>query len=144
MILPRNDANIARLAGRDGFFIHVKLHRALDGRDRAQHGEERDEDPVQNDWNGSAKVALLSIVRGLDAWNTIARFTRDPDAAHIASELQRLRPEVEEEFPNAWRFVRPGFDQDVSRPLTPRRDGRLGIDCARYESVTSSKSRAMR
>ena len=73
------------------------------GRPRSQHGEERDEDPVQNDWNGPAKVAL--------------RFTRDPDAAHIARELQRLRPEVEEEFPNAWRFVRPGFDQDV-RPST--------------------------
>jgi hypothetical protein len=76
------------------------------------HGEEWDEDPVQNDWNGSAKVALISIVRGIDAWNTIARFTGDPDAAHIAKQLHGLRPEVEEEFPNAWRFVRPGFDQE--------------------------------
>jgi hypothetical protein len=107
-------ANAIETAGRDGFFIHVKLHRALDGRDRTQHGEEWDENPVQNDWNGSAKVALISIVRAIDAWNTIARFTHDPDAAHIAKELQELRPNVEQQFPHAWRFMRPGFDQEDS------------------------------
>ena len=36
---------------------------ALDGRDRFQRDEaECDGNPVQNDWNGSAKVALISPV----------------------------------------------------------------------------------
>src|SRR5207245_1517733 len=52
---------------RDSTFITVKLHRALDGRDRYQH-DERGDDPVQNDWNGSAKVALISLERSEAAW----------------------------------------------------------------------------
>jgi hypothetical protein len=39
---------------------------------RPIHGEEGDEDdPVQNDWNGSAKVALISIERSIDAWDEV-------------------------------------------------------------------------
>jgi hypothetical protein len=60
------------IASRDAVFIGVKLRRALDGRDRPIHGEEGDEDdPVQNDWNGSAKVALISIERSIDAWDEV-------------------------------------------------------------------------
>src|SRR4029079_8449312 len=48
----------------DVMFIAIKLRRALDGRDRYQTGGEAwDDDPVQNDWNGSAKVALISLER---------------------------------------------------------------------------------
>src|SRR5688500_15364445 len=54
------------IAMHDAFFIAAKLRRALDGRDRHEHGEEVDDHPVQNDWNGSAKVALISIERSAD------------------------------------------------------------------------------
>lgn len=47
------------IATHDAFLVTVKLNRALDGRDRHQRGEEDDDHPVQNDWNGSAKVALI-------------------------------------------------------------------------------------
>jgi hypothetical protein len=99
------------IASRDGFFIHVKLLRALDGRDRMMHGEDVDEGPIQNDWNGSAKVALISIVRSITAWSSIADATGDSGARCIAEALAALRGEVEVEFPDAWRFVRPGLDQ---------------------------------
>jgi hypothetical protein len=41
----------------------------------------------------------------------IAQSTGDADARHIAEELRNLRREVEQAFPAAWKFSRPGFDQ---------------------------------
>lgn len=73
-------ADALDIAGRDGIFIHVKLRRALDGRDRAMHGEDFDDDSIQNDWNGSAKVALISIVRSIKAWEVIACATCGRDS----------------------------------------------------------------
>jgi hypothetical protein len=65
----------------DSHFIQVKLRRALGGRDEAVHGDTEVEDPIQNDWNGSAKIALISIERSSTAWQVIASTTGDPDAA---------------------------------------------------------------
>jgi hypothetical protein len=105
-------ADALAVASWDSHFIHVTLHRAMRGRDDTQHDREfGDDDPIQNDWNGSAKVALISIDRSIEAWDVIARATKDADAAHIAQELGRLRHEVEQGFPNARKFVRPGFDR---------------------------------
>ena len=108
--VKREAAEAVDVASRDGFFIRVKLHRALDGRDRAVHGEDFEDHPIQNDWNGSAKVALISIVRSTKAWDVIARATGDPDARHIKQELTYLQRDVERHFPDAWKFMRPGFD----------------------------------
>jgi len=94
----------------DFALIEVKLRRALSGRDEFLEGDGFDDDPVQNDWNGSAKVALISIARSIQAWAAIAEATSDADAAHIADELRTLRDEAERMFPDAWRFIRPGFD----------------------------------
>ena len=104
-------ADALEVAAWDSSFIHVKLHRALRGRDEAQRGENfGDDHPIQNDWNGSAKVALISIERSLKAWNVIADVTGDPDARHVAEELMVLRTEVDRAFPKARKFRRPGFD----------------------------------
>lgn len=99
------------IASWDCHLIAAKVHRALGGRDEAEHGESPDDDPIQNDWNGSAKVALISLDRSVSAWNTMAAATADPDAAAIVERLRALRLDVERAFPNAMRFVRPGFDQ---------------------------------
>ena len=105
-------ADALDVIGWDSLLIATKLHRALDGRDRAHRGESLgDDDPIQNDWNGSAKVALISIVRSARAWEAIARATDDPDAAHVASELRKLWRDVEIVFPDVRKFIRPGFDQ---------------------------------
>src|SRR5262249_45106434 len=61
----------------DSVFIGPKLGRALDGRDRYYHGEDLEEDPIQSDWNGSAKVAIISIERSEAAWRLIADVTGD-------------------------------------------------------------------
>jgi hypothetical protein len=102
-------AEALKVAAWDCLFIPVKLHRAMHGRDSFQRGV-ADEDPVQNDWNGTAKVALISIARSIDAWDVLADATADPDARHVSDSLRRLRIEVEAGFPDAWKFIRPGFD----------------------------------
>ena len=96
------------VASWDCFFIHVKLHRAQSGADDARR--ERELRRIQTDWNGSAKVALISIVRSIAAWETIAEVTGDADAAQVTTELRALQKEAEAAFPNAWKFHRPGFD----------------------------------
>lgn len=109
-------ADALQVAAWDCFFIPVKLHRALHGRDTFEHGQAPDEDPVQNDWNGTAKVALISIRRSIQAWDVLAQTTGDPDALQVATALRSLKAEVEEGFPDAWRFMRPGFDAAPPRP----------------------------
>jgi hypothetical protein len=65
---------------------------------------------VQNDANGRAKVALLSITRSTEAWMILASATGMRTPAEIADLLADLRLEVEHAFPDAWRFRRPGLD----------------------------------
>jgi hypothetical protein len=97
----------------DSSLIGAKLHRALHGRDEYQHGDRfGDNHPIQNDWNGSAKVALTSIERSAAAWRTIASCSSGEVPALMADHLEQLRTEVEREFPDARSFVRPGFDEE--------------------------------
>ena len=113
-IRARADALLAEaleIVARDSAFIHAKLSRALDGRDRFPTGEESEDDPVQNDWNGSAKIALISIERAIEAWYTIAETASDSRAAALGDQLSELQREARREFPRAEEFVRPGFDE---------------------------------
>ena len=96
----------------DSAFIGAKIHRALDGRDRFERGDEPfEDDPVQSDWNGSAKVALISVERSESAWQTIAAASSDPVATILADQLAAMRNLLMEAFPEAMQFVRPGFDE---------------------------------
>jgi hypothetical protein len=100
------------VAAHDAMFIAAKLHRAVDGRDRWHSGDEGiDALGVQTDWNGSAKIALLSIERSRLAWQTIAGVAHDAEASTVAERLEALRGLVRDEFPRAMEFVRPGFDE---------------------------------
>lgn len=96
--------------GRDCFLIHAKIMRALDGRDESPDGTWFEESPVQSDWNGSAKVALLSIQRSEPAWRIVAASTRDEASTVLADALAALHEEMNREFPRAMEFRRPGFD----------------------------------
>ena len=107
---PPELADALEIARWDCFFIHVKLHRAQRGLDEATYGKRCRKLRVQTDWNGSAKVALISIARSIAAWDVIAKTTSHSDAAQVAMELRALQQEVEKMFPNAWKFHRPGFD----------------------------------
>jgi len=99
------------IVAHDSAFIGAKIHRALDGRDRFEHEEAFEDDAVQNDWNGSAKVALISVERSETAWQTIAAAASDPVATILAEQLADLRGLIVEAFPHAKSFVRPGFDE---------------------------------
>jgi hypothetical protein len=103
-------AEALAIVAHDASFITVKLHRALDGRDLYRGGEEFEDDPVQRDFNGSAKVALISIERSAAAWRAIAEAGGGPTSREFAELLAELQREVEAEFPNARAFRRPGFD----------------------------------
>jgi hypothetical protein len=94
----------------DVFLIGAKLRRALSGRDR-RHEEDWDDDPIQNDWNGSAKVALISLARSEAAWQTVAKLPDNGGAAIVVDTIARLRMEANRQFPDAMRFKRPGFDE---------------------------------
>ncbi len=99
------------IAAWDATFVPAKLYRALVGRDNHEQGEDFDDDPVQNDWNGSAKVALICLERSEAAWQMIAQATGDVEAAALAERMAGLREQVEKAFPHARSFIRPGFDQ---------------------------------
>lgn len=99
------------VVGWDVWLVGAKIHRALHGRDESRSGEMPDDDPVQNDWNGSAKVALISLARSESAWRTIAQAVSDERAAVFADGLGHLRRALERDFPDAIAFVRPGFDE---------------------------------
>ncbi|HET7619219.1 MAG TPA: hypothetical protein VFK20_11980, partial [Vicinamibacterales bacterium] len=82
---------------------------ALNGRDEDPTGSISD-GPLQSDWNGSAKVALLSLERSERAWQVVARALGNDGAAVLAEHAGRLRKQMMTEFPRAMDFRRPGFD----------------------------------
>ena len=71
-------------------------------------------DVVQNDWNGSAKVARLGIAESRKAWDalmTAGQATPDSTMRRMIELLDRIDAEAEARFPRAMEFVRPGFDE---------------------------------
>jgi hypothetical protein len=91
------------------YFIGAKVMRAVRG--SLEEKEERyDEFPSDSD--GSAKIALIAIDRSIAAWAVIQHYITDGDKEVIAiiAFLDGLRQAVEETFPKARSFVRPGFD----------------------------------
>lgn len=100
--------------------LRAKLYRALGG--RAESSDDTDVDPVQNDWNGSAKVARLAIVESVAAWDVLFVAGETPYDAPIRErrrELEEMDEEIARRFPRAMEFVRPGFDEsDVTAAAT--------------------------
>lgn len=97
--------------GWDLTLIGAKLARAFFSRGLSTTIGGPPDDLVQNDWNGSAKVALISLERSEAAWLTLIAATPDPMPGTLADALAGLRRAVCIEFPDAPSFVRPGFDE---------------------------------
>jgi hypothetical protein len=93
--------------------VSAKTHRALHGfAERDTLGV--DEDPIQNDWNGSAKVARIAIAESQRAWDTLLRVGQAPPDARLRQTrelLDRIDAGIASRFPRAMDFVRPGFDE---------------------------------
>jgi hypothetical protein len=103
----------------DHMLITVKLHRAVSGYDEHVHGDFPEPDIVKADFNGSAKVALISIDRSEAAWRAIAAVAIGEAPLMFADQLAQLRGEVEAAFPQARAFNRPGFDTRDQRGRQP-------------------------
>src|SRR5580765_4053602 len=72
------------------------------------------EDPIQNDWNGSAKVARLAIAESQRAWDTLLLVGEAPADARLRQTralLDRIDDGLASRFPRAADFGRPGFDE---------------------------------
>jgi len=94
--------------------IRVKLMRAVDGL-----LEEESEPPTDypKDSDGSAKVSLIGIDRSISAWSEMRLQFPDQgdEVLDILLQLDRLRRKVEQTFPDARSFVRPGFDDQPTK-----------------------------
>ncbi|MBE0638840.1 MAG: hypothetical protein IH598_09995 [Bacteroidales bacterium] len=89
-------------------FIHIKLKRAING-----YYELENFDDVEYDMNGTAKVALISVDRSLDAWRTLKLYfkTGATTIDEFRGQLENIRLMTEEMFPEARHFIRPGLDE---------------------------------
>lgn len=85
-----------------------KIYRALTGL-----AEDDGDRSVPADHDGSAKVALIGIDRSRDAWGQLREEGRAPEplARWSLEQLTWLGARLESVFPEARRFVRPGFDE---------------------------------
>ena len=97
--------------------IAVKIMRALSCR-----SDGWEDDPTLSEYpkdsDGSAKVALIGIDRSIAAWRLVQLSLPDRVEAIVPLilQLERLRQRVENCFPEARDFVRPGFDEYLGPP----------------------------
>jgi len=90
------------------FFIYPKIRRAISG-----YLESKEDEFAEYDMNGSAKVTLIAVDRSIEAFTFLKRHLKShrTEMAGLAELLTNLRRDIEELFPGARSFIRPGFDQ---------------------------------
>lgn len=88
-------------------FLPPKVNRALTGRTAYEA------DGMHSDALGSAKAALLALDRLGDTWLRLAEHgvVSVVEAGPVLAELQSVTVALEQRFPRARDFVRPGFDE---------------------------------
>jgi hypothetical protein len=92
--------------------VSTKTSRALSGAAVHPSGDECDD--VQNDWNGSAKVARIDVAESRIAWETLLSAggaAKDSPMREMIRLLEQIDAGLGERFPRAMEFVRPGFDE---------------------------------
>jgi hypothetical protein len=91
--------------------IAVKTMRALSGR-KEELDDGAELSGLAKDSDGSAKVAMIGIDRSIAAWRLmqLSLPQREVSIVPLILQLERLRHRLEQSFPDAQDFVRPGFD----------------------------------
>ncbi|NJN33407.1 MAG: hypothetical protein HC817_03285 [Saprospiraceae bacterium] len=76
-------------------------------------------DPIQNDRNGTAKLALVFVEKSLGAWESVRTiFPEMTDGLiDIFLTLTHIKRDVQMLFPDAHKFKRPGFDDLESEEI---------------------------
>lgn len=71
--------------------------------------------PPQKDHDGVCKVVLLSIDKSMAAWRNVREVIpdTDPTVSKALANLGELKSKILREFPDAMKFRRPGFDEDI-------------------------------
>ena len=113
--LPQDDASLVdalSVLGRYLFFIPVEIKCGLHGLLNEEGFEETDQssDP-QSYANGKVKIGLIAIDRSLLAWNQLSEAGYGHSARPLIELLECIRTKLENRFPLARGFVRPGFDE---------------------------------
>jgi len=90
------------------YFLEIKMERAI-----LAQKEEIEEESEPLDSLGTAKLILVSIERNISAWGYVyKKFQENEDEIlDILICLQKLGKKIEQIFPNARAFVRPGLDE---------------------------------
>lgn len=67
------------------------------------------------DGNGSAKIALLAMDESIWAWQNLMNHIvkKEDSILNLLKHLSKLRSETEAFFPEARKFIRPGFDTNT-------------------------------
>lgn len=94
------------------FFISVKSQRAFSGKQEDVYDTQ--EELLQSDHNGSAKVALIAVGRSIEAWEVLMKAFPEIDFVILGylAQLQKISRNLLLEFPDAGKFIRPGFDEE--------------------------------
>jgi hypothetical protein len=88
--------------------VHSSFHAALDDDGYANPEEISD---TQSYANGTAKITLIILKRSISSWNYLRNESNDLLLDPIVDRLQTIKQMLEEKFPNARDFIRPGFDE---------------------------------
>ncbi len=91
--------------------IYAKIMRAVSGQIDERSWNNDGESPKDSD--GSAKVALVGIDRSILAWMALREYLPEQkdESIDFLLHLDRLRKNIEQHFPDARAFIRPGFDE---------------------------------
>jgi len=94
------------------FSIGVKVkstyRAALD--DNGYYEQDQITDP-QSYLNGTAKITLIIIERSILGWTYLMNEQNADLLRPVIKRLERVRDLMDEKFPNARDFIRPGFDE---------------------------------
>ncbi len=94
--------------------IHIKIQRAI--RSAAVEQQSEYDENIKNrakDSDGSAKVAIIGIEGSIKAWKIFQNSCPELEKqiAELIVFLQSILKRVENQFPQARAFIRPGFDE---------------------------------